>query len=57
MHTDPIVEEVRAARKQVEQDATAAGLSLGDFLRRNQKASAARLVRRQPVYLRRRKTA
>jgi len=57
MQSDPIVTEVRSARRAVEHDASQAGLSLGDFLRRNQKASANRLVRRRPVYLQRRKTA
>jgi hypothetical protein len=57
MIADPIVEEVRFARRQIEQDAAKAGLTLGDFLRMNQKSSAGRLVRRKPVYLQHRKTA
>ena len=57
MIADPIVEEVRLARKQIEQEAVNAGLTLGDFLRRNQKSSKRRLVRGNPVYLQHRKTA
>ncbi len=57
MESDPIVTEVRSARRAVEHDASQAGLSLGDFLRRNQKASVNRLVQRHPVHLRHRKTA
>lgn len=57
MKTDPIVEEVRSARRQIEQAADKEGLTLGDFLRRNQKASANRLIRRGPVRVQHRKTA
>ena len=57
MKLDPIVEEVRSARKQIECDASQAGLSLGGFLWRNQKSSAERLVRRHPVYRERQKRA
>lgn len=57
MKTDPIVEDVRLARREIEQDAVKAGLTLGAFLRRNQKSSARQLVRRSPVYLQHRKTA
>lgn len=57
MKTDPIIEEVRSARRQIEKAAAQEGLTLGVFLRRNQKASGNRLVRRGPVYLQQRKTA
>lgn len=57
MKTDPIVEEVRSARRQVENEAEKAGLTLGAFLRRNQTAVSGRLVRRNPVYVQQRKTA
>lgn len=57
MRTDPIVEDVRSARREIEQKAAVAGLSLGAYLRNNQKSCAKRLVRRSPVYLRQRKTA
>lgn len=57
MRTDPIIEEVRGARKQVEHDAAHAGMSLGAYLTELQKKHASRLVRRQPCRLQRRKTA
>jgi len=57
MTTDPIVEDVRSARRQVEQEAANAGLTLGDFLRQSQKSAVGRLVRRNPVYVQQRKTA
>lgn len=57
MKTDPIVEEVREARKQVEAEATATGLALGDFLRRQQQTVASRLVKRRPQHIQKRKTA
>lgn len=57
MKTDPIVEEVRSARRQIEQDADKEGLTLGDYLRRNQKTSKNRLVRRGPVFVQHRQTA
>jgi len=57
MTTDPIVEDVRSARRQVEQEAANAGLTLGAFLRKNQKSATGRLVRRNPVYVQQRKTA
>jgi hypothetical protein len=57
MKNDPIVENVRAARREVEEDAAKAGLTLGAFLRTNRKSNAKRLVRRSPVYLQKRISA
>ena len=57
MKPDPIVEEVRAARKRVEEAAEKSGLSLGEYLRLNQDTFGAPEVHRKPQYLRLKKTA
>jgi hypothetical protein len=44
MTRDPIVEEVRAARRNVEDQAHMAGMKLGDYLRNRQERSDQRFV-------------
>ena len=51
MNSDPIVEEVRAARRKIEEAAAKSGLSLGEYLRRNQDTFGAPEVSRKPQYL------
>jgi hypothetical protein len=57
MNTDPIVEQVRFSRKQVEKDASAKDLCLGDYLRQKEKSDATRIVCRHPQLLQKRRTA
>lgn len=56
MKIDPIVEEVREARKQVEAEATSTRLALRDYLRLQQQTVASRLVKRSPQHIQKRKT-